>query len=152
MRVQLFSIALFPVLFSLLRAEARRPGRTVWLVVPLLTLWSNLHGAVLVGLAMLLVYLVIDRARSAPLESLAVAVAAGLACCLTPAFQRTPHYFDGVLGNEEARRAVGLWAPLSLRRPFDIVLALAAVAAARVGCPVAAPALGACRAPRAGRC
>jgi hypothetical protein len=124
-RVQLFSLALFPVLFSLLRAEARRPGRTVWLVVPLLTLWSNLHGAVLVGLAMLLVYLVLDRARSAPLESLAVAVAAGLACCLTPAFQRTPHYFDGVLANEEARRAVGLWAPLSLRRPFDIVLALA---------------------------
>ena len=62
-RVQLFSIALFPVLFSLLRAEARRPGRTVWLVVPLLTLWSNLHGAVLVGLAMLLVYLVLERAR-----------------------------------------------------------------------------------------
>ena len=124
-RVQLFSIALFPVLFSLLRAEARRPRRTVWLVVPLFTLWSNLHGAVLVGLAMLLVYLALERARSAPLEALAVAVSAGLACCLTPALERTPHYFDGVLANDEARRAVGLWAPLSLRRPFDIVLALA---------------------------
>src|SRR4051812_45079964 len=50
-RSQLFSVLLFPVLIALLRTEARSPSRRIWLVPPLLALWSNLHGAVLVGLA-----------------------------------------------------------------------------------------------------
>ena len=68
-RVQLFSIALFPVLLSLLHADARRQSRALWLAVPLLTLWVNLHGAVLVGLFVLLAYLALERARTTPLEA-----------------------------------------------------------------------------------
>ena len=49
-RSQLFSIALFPLLLLLLRAEAR-PSRRIWLLVPLVVLWSNLHGGVLTGVA-----------------------------------------------------------------------------------------------------
>lgn len=126
-RVQLFSVALFPLLLALLRAEARAESRRIWLVVPLLALWSNLHGAVLAGLGVLLVYLALDRARRAPLEAAVVAVAAVAACCLTPALERTPRYFYGVLENDAARRGVGLWAPLSPTRPFDVILAAAAV-------------------------
>ena len=37
-RVQLFSLALFPILIGLLRAEARRPSRRIWLALPLLAL------------------------------------------------------------------------------------------------------------------
>ncbi len=44
-------------------------------VVPLLALWSNLHGAVLLGLLVLIVYLVLDRGRREPLLAVAVAAA-----------------------------------------------------------------------------
>ena len=126
-RSQLFSLALFPVLMLLLRAETRRPSRRLWLVLPLLALWSNLHGAVLVGLALLLVYLAVFRLRRRPLETVAVGASACLACCLTPALWRTPLYFRGVLENEAARRGVGLWAPLTIHKPFDVVLAAGAI-------------------------
>jgi hypothetical protein len=121
-RSQLFSLALFPVLVLLLRADAQRPSRRIWLTLPLLALWSNLHGAVLVGLGILGVYLALVRLRRAPLETLAIGAAACAACCLTPALWRTPQYYLGVVDNEAARRAQGLWAPLSVRSGWDLVL------------------------------
>src|SRR5581483_8964531 len=51
-RAQLFSLALFPVLAAILRDDARRPSRRIWLAPPLLALWANLHGGVLVGAAL----------------------------------------------------------------------------------------------------
>ena len=85
-RAELFSLALFPVLLLLLRREAGWRTQRIWLVVPLLALWSNLHGGVLVGFAALAAYLVLDRGRYAPLESLGVLVASALALLATPAF------------------------------------------------------------------
>jgi hypothetical protein len=129
-RSQLFSLALFPVLVLLLREERRRPSRRIWLLVPLLAVWSNLHGAVLVGLAVAAAYLLLDRARRELPVALGVLAASALAVCATPALWRTPSYYSGVLGNEAARRGVGLWAPLSLTSGFDLVfIACAAVLA-----------------------
>jgi hypothetical protein len=45
-----------------------------------------------------------------------------LAICLTPALERTPAYYLGVLRNEAARRGEGLWAPLSLSAGVDLLL------------------------------
>jgi hypothetical protein len=125
-RSQLFSIVLFAALVALLRAEARRPGRRIWLLVPLLALWSNLHGAVLVGLAVAGAYLLFDRALRQPLVAGAVFLGSAVAICVTPALQDTPDYYAGLLQNEAARRGEGLWAPLSFTSGFDLVL-LAAV-------------------------
>ncbi|MEO9173874.1 MAG: hypothetical protein ABI317_00065, partial [Gaiellales bacterium] len=86
-RAQLFSLALFPVLALILRAEARRPSRLIWLVPPLLALWSNLHGAALTGLAVVGAYLVVERLRREPLVALGVLACSCLAICLTPALQ-----------------------------------------------------------------
>ena len=52
-----FSLALFPVLLLLLRSEAQKPSRRIWLAVPLLALWANLHGGVLVGFGVVAAYL-----------------------------------------------------------------------------------------------
>ena len=125
-RVQLFSLVLFPLLLLLLRSEAKAPTRLIWLVVPLFALWSNLHGAVLVGVAVAGAYLILARGRRRPLESAAVLFLSGLALLATPALGGTASYYTGVLQNEAAARGVGLWAPLSLTAPFD-VLFLAAV-------------------------
>ena len=126
-RFQLFSLALFAALIVLLRSEARAPSRRIWLVPPLLALWSNLHGAVLVGLAVAGCYLVFERLRRRPAETLLLVAASPLALCLTPALWQTPRYYRGVVENEAARRGVGLWAPLDVASGLDLTLLAAAI-------------------------
>jgi hypothetical protein len=126
-RSQLFSVLFFPLLIALLRREARSPSRRIWLLPPLLALWSNLHGAVLVGLAVAGAYLVFERGRRQPLLSGALLVSSALAVCLTPALQNTPAYYLGIIRNEAARRGEGLWAPISFTSGFDLLLLAAAI-------------------------
>jgi hypothetical protein len=111
-RIQMFSLVLFPALVGLLRAEARQPSRRVWLVLPLLALWSNLHGAVLAGVAVLFGYLLLERGRREPWVAVWLAPAALLALCATPAGLSTVDYFRGLVSNVAAERGLGQWAPL----------------------------------------
>jgi hypothetical protein len=126
-RVQMFSLVLFPLLAALLRAQAQAPSRRIWLAVPLLALWSNLHGAALLGAGMLLVYLVLERGRRDPWTAIGVGLAGVLALCVTPAGIRTVDYYAGVLTNQAAARGQGMWGPLSLTSPLDLVMAVAGV-------------------------
>ncbi len=119
-RAQMFSLALFPALAVLLRAEARRPSRLIWLVPPLLAVWSNLHGAALTGLAVAGAYLLFARARRDPLVAGGVLVASLAALCLTPALLDTPAYYASVLDGEAARQGIGLWAPFSFSSGPDL--------------------------------
>ncbi len=131
-RDQLFSILLFPLLIALARAEARAPSRRIWLAVPLLALWANLHGGVLLGAGVLFAYLAVDRLRRQPLVACGVAGASVIALCATPALLRTVDYYHGVLTNQAAQSGEGMWAPLSLTSPLDVLLiACAAVLAVR---------------------
>jgi hypothetical protein len=127
-RVQLFSLALFPVLVAVLRAEARSPSRRIWWVVPILAVWSNLHGAALLGLAIALTYLLVVRLRQDARTAVAVAIVATSALCLTPSGVGTIAYYHGVFTNVAAARGDGLWAPLSLSAPLDVVLVISAIA------------------------
>jgi hypothetical protein len=129
-RVQLFSIVLFPALLALLRSETRRPSWRLWLAVPLIAVWSNLHGAVLLGVGVLFVYLVFSRARENLRTRVGVALATLVAVCLTPAGLGTISYYHGLLTNQAAARGQGLWAPLSLSSGLDLLLVLAVLALA----------------------
>jgi hypothetical protein len=122
----LYSLAFFPVLLGLLESDARAPGRRIWLAVPLVGIWGNLHGGVIVGLGLLAAYLVFSRARRDPWLSLGVLAASLVAWCMTPAVWDTPRYYGGVLGSEAARRGEGLWAPLDLGG-FGVLLIAAAI-------------------------
>ena len=124
-RLQLFSLALFPLLLALLRSDRRAPSRRIALLWPLIAVWANLHGAVLTGILVALVYLLVDRARRAGAAS-ALVLAAGtlLAPLCTPALLHTPAYFWSVLHNYTAVHGYGLWAPLSIHSGFDVVLGL----------------------------
>src|ERR1039458_7183224 len=126
-RVQLFSLALFAVLVGLLRAQSRRPSWRVWLVVPLIAVWSNLHGAALVGELVTLAYLLVSRFPRDRWLASCVAVVSAAALCLTPALLGTIDYYQGVLTNDAARRGEGMWSPLSLSSPIDIALIVASV-------------------------
>src|SRR5436190_14863089 len=126
-RAQLFALVLFPALLLVLRSEEEATSKRIWIVVPLLALWSNLHGSALVGLGLLLVYLVGERGRRRPAESVAVGLASLVALCATTALWSTPAYYADALTNEAARRGYGLWAPLSVTSGFDLLLAAAAL-------------------------
>lgn len=119
-RSQLFSVALFPVLCWLLRSESRRPSWRIWLSLPLLALWSNLHGGALVGLALLAAYALVSRLRRQPVVALAVTVSGAAALCATPALLRTVTYYHGLLANQAAASGQGMWGPLSLGSPLDL--------------------------------
>jgi len=126
-RSQLFSLALFPLLVLLLRSEARKPSQRIWLLVPLVALWTNLHGGVLLGVAVAGVYLLFARGREQPL--LAVGVLGGMVLALfaTPALVQTAAYYRGVIGSRAATHGEGMWQPLSLHAPFDVVFLVVAV-------------------------
>ncbi len=126
-RAELYSLALFPLLVLLLRAETRRRSRRIWLAVPLLALWANLHGGVLIGFAVVAAYLVLQRARRDPLGSLCVLAASAAALVATPALLHTVDYYAGVLRGEAAAGHYGLWAPLSLRDPLDVLFVAVAL-------------------------
>jgi hypothetical protein len=49
LRAQTFAIPLFVWLFWLLAADSRAPSRRVFLVLPILVLWANLHGTVVLA-------------------------------------------------------------------------------------------------------
>jgi hypothetical protein len=125
-RVQMFSLVLFPLLLVLLRADQREPSRRIWLALPLLALWANLHGTVLAGLAMLYLYLSFSLARREPVRAAALGLTSLIAVCVTPAGLRTVDYYYGLTTNLAAQRGVGLWAPLS-SGPLDVVLLVSAV-------------------------
>jgi hypothetical protein len=126
-RVQLFSIVLFPALLALLRSQARWTSLRIWWVVPLLALWANLHGAVLLGFAVTAAYLIFDRGRRDPWLALVVLLASAAALCATPAGLHTLDYYRGLLTNVAAQRGVGEWGPLSPTSPLDIVMVIAAL-------------------------
>jgi hypothetical protein len=115
--VQIFSLALFSLLLLLLESS---PGR-IWLAVPLIALWGNLHGGVLAGLALLACYVLFRRPRDLPVLGASV-----IAAFANPELWHTPHYYESVFRTVVARRGEGLWAPLGTA-PFDLVLIAAAV-------------------------
>lgn len=127
-RLQLFSLAFFPALLLLLRGETAEASRRIWLIPPLLAVWGNLHGAVLVGYAVVSAYLLLDRLRVQPRTALGVWAASTLALLATPQLLDTVDYYRGVLTNEAARRGVGLWAPLTIDSPLDVLFMCAAAA------------------------
>lgn len=132
-RAQLFSLALFPAVVLLLRSETRRPSRRVWLAVPALALWANLHGGVLIGFALVAAYLVLHRFRQAPALSIGVFASSAAALLATPSLLHTVDYYAGVLRGEAAAERYGLWAPLSFHDPLDLLfvaIALPLLAAA----------------------
>jgi hypothetical protein len=120
------SLVPFVTLMLLLRREEEQPSRRVWVVPPLLLLWGNLHGGVLVGLAALGAWVLLGRAHSLT-RRCAVGSVSLAALVLTSAGLRTPTYYLGVIGNEAATRGTGLWAAPDLTKPLDATMTLCAL-------------------------
>lgn len=85
-RPQLFSLALFPAVFDVLLAARFGSPRRLWVLVPVMLVWANLHGAFVAGLALIVVFVVETWITHTPQRRLftAVAVLAAGASIVTP--------------------------------------------------------------------
>jgi hypothetical protein len=86
-RAQVFALPLFTGMLWLLATQARRPTRRVYLALPLLVVWGNVHGSAALGALLVvtlgIVELVATRGRSWR-RSLSLVVLAPLALLVTP--------------------------------------------------------------------
>lgn len=57
-RPQLWSYLLFAVFLLLLERHRQRPDRIIWLLLPLMMLWANLHAGAIIAFPVLLAYAV----------------------------------------------------------------------------------------------
>ena len=137
-RAQVLSQLLFVALFLLLVAESRRPSRRVLLVVPLLVVWANLHGAVVVGAALTAllgaVELVRGRGRSL-FRPAALLVVPWLCVFATPYGFSVAGYYSSTIGNPLLAKYITEWAsptfPSAWGVPFFGLAFLAACLVAR---------------------
>jgi hypothetical protein len=94
----------------------------------LLVVWGNLHGAVLVGIALTGAYLLTSRLMRDPATAIGVGLASLAALWATPAGLRSHDYYLTVLSSAAADRGEGLWARVTLSSPFDVLLVVSGVA------------------------
>ena len=157
-RPQMFSLVLLGALLALLARDNYRRDARLWLVVPLMALWANLHGGFFIGIAALALYSAVaalrDLAagagwrRGAQLSVLTVAAVA--ATLVNPYGAGMWETVAHALRNPYTRNAVNDWQPFWWAMlaqwhsaPSGVVLYLAVIAM------VAALAIALAAAPRA---
>ena len=143
-RAQIIAYPLFALVLSLLVTDSRRPGRLVYLVFPLLALWANIHGSVVLGAALVSLRgltLAAERLRArAPLRSfagrgLALLLAPWACTLISPYGLALPGYYRSVLDNSTLTHSIVEWGPSTLRgQPIFFALFVAGLwIAARSG-------------------
>jgi hypothetical protein len=143
LRAQVPAYVLFGIVLTLLLSDASHRSRRVYLVLPLLALWANVHGSVLMGAMLVSLYgatVAVGgmRARRPAREYLLRAgalIGAPWACVLvSPYGLSLPAYYQRVLDNPTLSHAVSEWAPSTLRgEPLFFALLLGGLILATVG-------------------
>lgn len=117
-RAQSLALLLFVALVMLLIADARSPSRRVFLALPLLMVWANVHGTA--AMAAMLVALrgityAVERRRTprgAWAPRAAALIVAPFACLFaSPYAANLPHYYEAILLNGGFRQLVVEWRP-----------------------------------------
>jgi hypothetical protein len=134
-RVQTLVFPLFVLLVVLISRDSRAPSRRVLLTLPLLALWANVHGSVILAAGLVSLYgliLLLRRGRPATASAL---VLVPWACTLaSPYAAGLPGYYKLMLTTSPLQAFVVEWQPTHLRLvtlPFFALLALAVYLAGR---------------------
>jgi hypothetical protein len=138
-RVQCLVFALFAALLWLLAADSRRPSRRVFLALPLLVLWANVHGTAFLGAALIALRgasLLLERERPLRdrLPTAAVLLASPVLLLASPYGLSLVGYYHRLLLNSAFTHYVTEWAPTRLgiaTAPFYLLALLAAWLAGR---------------------
>ena len=131
-RAQMLTLPLYTGLLWLLAAQARRPTNRVWIALPMLVLWANMHGSAALGalLVVLLGAYELVRSRGGTWKrSLTLIVAAPLAILATPYGPvTTARYYHLLLVDPPFAGQVTEWRwpePASNTYAFYVLLAMA---------------------------
>ena len=116
MRPQSFAFPLFAAVLWLVLDDARQPSRRVFWTLPLLVLWTNLHGSVVLG-AMLVsldgLVGMIQRRRPSG-RGLALLLAPWACVFASPYGPHLPAYYEKILVGGNFKQFVSEWAPTTL--------------------------------------
>jgi hypothetical protein len=116
MRPQSFAFPLFAATLWLVLADARHPSRRVFATLPLLVLWTNLHGSVLLG-AMLVslagLVAMVQQLRPTG-RGLALLLAPWACVFVSPYALHLPAYYEKILVGGDFKQFVTEWAPTTL--------------------------------------
>jgi hypothetical protein len=135
-RTQGLAYPLFALTLWLLASEVRSPTRRrVFLVLPLLIVWANLHGSVTLGVGLAVIYGLVTiseavraRGRRSAWSSrgLVFVVGAPLTLLATPYGMGVLHYYSVTLLNSEFSKLVTEWRPVTsvmiLAVPYMLLL------------------------------
>jgi hypothetical protein len=117
-RAQSLALLLFVTLLWLLIADARKPSRRVFLFVPLLVVWANVHGTALTGSLLVVLWgatYAVERRRTPVRTWLPRALALCLVpiACLfaSPYAADLPGYYHLMLTNSGLRQYIVEWRP-----------------------------------------
>jgi hypothetical protein len=120
MRPQSFAYVLFVGVLWLLLDDLQLPSRRVFLVLPLLVVWANLHGSVVVGSALVAGYALVEvggslwrKPRTVHLRSVVLLVAPWLCVLASPYATSLPHYYRTIFSSGFGTY-VTEWAPTTL--------------------------------------
>lgn len=121
MRAQSLAYPLFVTVVWLLVADARAPSRRVLLTLPLLVLWANIHGSVILGAALvslagalLVVRAIRNRVTAAPstwLRGVMLAFAPVVCVFASPYGLSLVDYYGSTALNSSFGRVVSEWQP-----------------------------------------
>jgi len=119
-RPQLFTFMLAAAMLTLLARHNYRREAPLWLLIPMMALWANLHGGFIVGIAILVIYTAVtaidDLINGAGLHRglglSALTVAALASTMITPYGRDTWRPVLRALRNPMTRIAVTDWQPL----------------------------------------
>ena len=120
LRPQMFSFALLAALLALVARDTYRRDAPLWLVIPLMVLWVNLHGGFFIGVAALALYTAVatfcDRTDSARgrrgIRLVLLTVAATAATVVNPYGLGMWETVAHALANPYTRNVVKDWQPL----------------------------------------
>lgn len=125
LRSQSFAYLLFVAVLWLLARDSRAPSRQVFLVLPILVLWANLHGSVVLGAGLVALRGLTAWRRP---RSAALVVLAPLCVLASPYALSLVGYYRHMLVGPEFARIVGEWRPPTFSQAWPFfLLALAAV-------------------------
>jgi hypothetical protein len=121
LRPQTFAYPLFVAVLWLLARDARRHSNRVFLTLPLLVVWANLHGSALLGAALVAVGGLVRLAeafrsadRVAGARGVLLAVAGWPCLLVSPYAADLPAYYQKVLHGGNFSHFVTEWAPTTL--------------------------------------
>jgi hypothetical protein len=128
MRAQSFAFPLFAAVLWLLVADARSPSRRVFLVLPLLVLWANLHGTALFGGMLVVLRGLVYAWERRPARAAALVVLPPLCLLASPYGLDLPGYYRALLLNPRMHWFIDEWRPGAPSQKTALFYLLCAVA------------------------